>query len=177
MATPSFNEWNEEEVSKYQHQPIREQYANLKSGDQIEVKIKDGCTYIITTDSDMIINDLTGAVTFNNVFAKDKLSELEKVGFQTDGGKIKMKCSPLSTFARREVILTGISHKNIEPYVEISTQTSIENTLVTVSSWDKFSLASVMRKFTVGIKCQQKVILDLLDGLEYMHKDNIGKIH
>lgn len=178
VSTPTFDEWNNEEIPKHQQQSIYKLYNEHKSnGKQLEVTLENGQTYIISPDSIMIPNDLSGAITFTNVSEKGKFNRLQDVRYNTNGGKIKIKFSPISDFAKRETIFLGKRHENLETIHEVSKGKFDEKTLVIVSSWCEYTLASAVLKFPPDMTYHQKVLRDLLKGIEYMHSNGIGKIY
>jgi serine/threonine protein kinase len=174
VSTPTFDKWNNEKISESQQQSIYKLYNEHKSnGKQLEVTLENGQTYIFSPDSIMIPNDLNGAITFTNVYEKGKFN---KCCYNTNGGKIKIKFSPISVFAKREAILLGKLHENLETIHEISKVKFDEKILVIVSSWCDHTLNNVIDAFPPDMTCHQKVLRDLLKGIEYMHSNGIGKL-
>lgn len=177
VSTPTYDEWNNEETPKHQQQSIYKLYnEHVSNGKQLEVTVESGQTYIIPVDSILIPNDLTGAITFTNVYEKGTFNKLQDVRYNTNGGKVKIKFCPISDFADRE-ILPEKRHDNVETIYVVSKWEFDKETLVVVSNWCEYTLESAIRMFPPDMTYHQKVLRDLLNGIEHLHKNAIGKIY
>jgi hypothetical protein len=165
---------------------ILHEYKKLQNNERGKIEIKVSCgiteriteTYIISKDSLIVTNNLTNAATFV-AHLRSEMETLDYCGLLTDYGKYKLKFEYIDS-VHREAFLIGKNNVNLVSVKKVDYCEEFGATVI-VTEYHKHSLLQVHKFGSSGTYSYyyapfQKVILDVISGIEFLQENNTGKL-